>query len=203
MVAGNSCHCMNNHLYTSIISQYFPQVCPEGPLHPPVKELYREISRHQQPSALGLQTGFAIKVIKYIQHVHRFNYKPFLGTPTIFSLILNIHPENNFGSPAFSLQYSFPDKTPKYFISWNYIPCIIPHFLHQALITRVQFNNLNLQHLVQEVTTWWDQLLLNQFVLAEHLCLTQQTPYLPYYLNSPLPCSSHPLNTDPLVTIEE
>src|SRR5258708_28689806 len=143
---------MNNHLYTSIISQYFPQVCPEGPLHPPVKGLCREISRHQQPSALGLQTRFTIKVIKYIQHIHRFNYKPFLGTPTIFSLIPNIHPENNFNSPAFSLQYSFPEEIPKYFIHRNYIPCIIPHFLHQALIARVQLNNLNLQHLVQEVT---------------------------------------------------
>src|SRR5260370_28654795 len=91
---------MNNHLYTSIISQYFPQVCPEGPLCPPVKELYREISKHQQPSALGPQTGFAIEVIKYIQQVHRFDYKPFLVTPTIFTLILNVHPENNFKSPA-------------------------------------------------------------------------------------------------------
>ena len=152
---------MNNHLYTSIISQYFSQVCPEGPLRPPIKELYRDISKLQQPSALGLQTGFAIKVIKYIQHVHWFDYKPFLGTPTIFSLILNIHPENNFESLAFSLQYSFPDETPKYFITWNYIPCIIPHFLHQALIARVQLNNLNLQHLIQGVTSWWGQLLLN------------------------------------------
>ena len=194
---------MNNHLYTSIISQYFPQVCPEGPLHPPVKEIYREISRHQQPSTLGLQTRFAIKVIKYIQHVHWFDYKPFLGTPTIFSIIVNIHPKNNFDTPTFSLQYSFPDEIPKYFIGWNYIPCLIPHFLHQVLIARVQLNNLNLQHLVQEVTTWWGQLLLNQFVLAEHLHLTQQTPYLPYYLNSPLPHSTHPINTDPLVPTDE
>src|SRR5258705_548018 len=194
---------MNSQLYISTISPYYTQVCPEGPLACPSTDIYREISRSLQPPPQKLHSSFAIEVVKYIQHFHCFDYKPYLGAPPVFSLIVDIHPENSFEEPGFSLDYTFPDQLPKYFIQWNFLPCVIPHFLHQALISRAQLSDLPIHHLVQEVTSWWGQLLLNQFVLAEHLHLTQQTSYLPYSLNSPFPHPSHPLNTDPLVPTNE
>ena len=118
---------MNNQIYTSTISSYFTQIFPEGPLAPPNQDLYREISKNLQPLSAGLQTGFAIEVIKYIQHFHCFDYRSFLGMSIVFSLVIDIHPINSFNTLAFSLQYNYPDNTPKYFIHWNYLPCAIPH----------------------------------------------------------------------------
>src|SRR5258708_14190782 len=195
---------MNSQLYISTISPYHAQVCPEGPLNRPASNLYREISRNLQPPAQGLHTSFAIEVVKYIQHFHRFDYKPFLGAPASFSLIIDIHPENSFEEPGFSLTYTFPDQLPKYYVRWNYLPCVIPHFLHQALISCAQLSDLPIHHLVQEVTNWWGHLLLSQLVLTQHLHLSIQNPYLPHHLQSPLTHTQHPRPpSDPLESPDE
>src|SRR5882724_8783891 len=81
---------MNSQLYISTISPYYAQVCPEGPLNRPASNIYREISRNLQPPAQGLHSSFAIEVVKYIQHFHHFDYKPYLGAPATFSLIIDI-----------------------------------------------------------------------------------------------------------------
>src|SRR5258707_6056387 len=195
---------MNSQLYISTISPYYAQVCLEGPLNCPSSDLYREISRNLQPPAQGLHSSFAIEVVKYIQHFHRFDYKPYLGAPASFSLIIDIHPENSFEEPGFSLAYTFPDQLPKYYVRWNYLPCVIPHFLHQALISRAQLSDLPIHHLVQEVTNWWGHLLLSQLVLTQHLRLSLQNPYLPHHIQSPLTRTHHPRPpSDPLESPDE
>src|SRR5258705_13810861 len=195
---------MNSQLYISTISPYYAQVCPEGPLNHPTSDLYREISKNLQPPAQSLHSSFTIEVIKYIQHFHHFNYKPYLGAPPIFSLIVDTHPENSFEEPGFSLAYTFPDQLPKYYVRWNYLPCVIPHFLHQALISQAQLSDLPIHHLVQEVTNWWGHLLLSQLVLTQHLQLSIQSPYLPQQLHSPLTHTTHPRPpSDPLESPEE
>ena len=80
----------------------------------------------------------------------------------------------------------------KYFLRWDSLPCIIPHYLYKGLKSRAELYDLNTSHLLSELELWWGLLLLRQNTLTQHIRQTHQLPYLPNTLQSPLLRPTHP-----------
>jgi len=71
-------------------------------------------------------------------------------------------------------------------------PCVIPHFLHQALISRAQLSDLPIHHLVQEVTNLVGTSPPQSARSHPTFWTLHQNPYLPHHIQSPLTRTHHP-----------
>jgi hypothetical protein len=190
---------MGSLIYQYTTATYHQTVLPKGPSEPPNREHYRTVSKILQPPIVGIHTPFALPVTNYIQHLYRFDYKPFPDAPVSFAIVIDISPQNDFFEPHYSLQYSHPSGLIKYFVRWDCLPCTIPHFLYKGLHSRATIFDLNLPHLIQEVELWWGHLLFNQNILVQHLRQTHILPYLPNSLHSPILRPANPrIPSDPL-----
>ena len=194
---------MSALIYTYSTASYYSTVLPKGPLESYHKENLRTVSRLLQPPSSALLSPFGTEVSLYIHHTHCFVYRSLPDHPVAFIVLIDINPQNNLVEPDYSLRTTISGQS-MYFLCWDTLPCIIPHYLYKGLKSRAELYDLNTTHLLSELELWWGLLLLRQNTLTQHIQQTHQLPYLPNTLQSPLLRPTHPPPpSDPLGNSDE
>ena len=194
---------MSALIYTYSTASYYSTVLPKGPLDSYNKENLRIVSQLLQPPSSTLLSPFGTEVSLYIHHTHCFVYRSLPDHLVAFVVLIDINPQNDLVEPDFFLRTTILGQS-KYFLRWDSLPYIIPHYLYKGLKSRAELYNLNTSHLLSELELWWGLLLLRQNTLTQHIRQTHQLPYLPNTLQSPLLHPTHPPPpSDPLGNPEQ
>ena len=194
---------MSALIYTYSTASYHSTVLPKGPLESYNKENLQIVSRLLQPPSSALLSPFGTEVLLYIHHTHCFVYRSLPDHLVTFLVLIDINPQNDLVEPDYSLRTTISGQS-KYYLRWDTLPCVIPHYLYKGLKSRAELYDLNTTHLLSDLELWWGLLLLRQNTLTQHIRQTHQLPYLPNTLQSPLLRPTHPPPpSDPLGTPEQ
>ena len=136
---------MSALIYTYSTTSYYSTVLPKGPLESYNKENLRTVSRLLQPPSSALLSPFGTEVSLYIHHTHCFVYRSLPDHLVAFIVLIDINPQNDLVEPDYSLRTTISGQS-KYFLRWDSLPCIIPHYLYKGLKSRAELYDLNTTH---------------------------------------------------------
>ena len=153
-LAGTPAYWMSALIYIYSTASYYSTVLPKGPLESYNKENLRTVSRLLQPPSSALLSPFGTEVSLYIHHTHCFIYRSLPDHLVAFIVLIDINPQNDLVELDYSLRTTISGQS-KYFLHWDSLPCIIPHYLYKGLKSRAELDNLNTTHLLSELELWW------------------------------------------------
>ena len=200
---------MSVFVYLHITSHYLPLVLPQGFLESPDPEQFQIISTLLAPSPYTIHSPIATEVVKFLHTNHKFDFHPYPDALPVFTIIVDINPENQAGQSFFNFCNNVQTGTPQYYMHWDVFPCVIPNYIYKAIFTWCKLNELPEQQVVKHFENWWGYLLCHQNALLYHLHEPQPIPYLlpTLLLNLPPtpnlppdPTSFTPSLSDPLLS---